>query len=1113
MQTLNHKYFLLKRKKQSRTTQSVAWFMACLLATFHVQADNLTLPTDPVIAAGDINITSALGQMQINQASQSGIINWQSFSIGRDASVNFQQPSANAITLNRVTGGSPSSIFGQMSANGNIFLVNPSGILFGRGSMVDVGLIVASVSDITDQNFLSGHYEFTRTSNQPITNQGSIKGEAVALIGPDVRNEGTIVATLGDVALVSGKKVTVALDPNRKLSIAVDESSLAAFIENSGDMKAESGTVILKARSSQDLVDQTINMPQSANAFVTENGVVRLVSTTGQIKAKTVVVDAGPGGASFINGTIDVSSLQDVGGQITLTGKEVTLGSLSRLKAQGLNGGGKILVGGDWQGSHGVFQSTYNTIHQGAVLDASASGFGNGGTIVAWSDISNPLSITRAYGNFIADAGILGGNGGMIETSGHRLLTDDIMVSAASSFGNGGEWLLDPFNVSISTASNSGTSFTSGTDFTALETSVINVSNINSALNTGTNVSISTGSQSDGTITVNGSILKSAGAAAATLTLTGANIILGPSGTSYSITASGTGVGPLSVTLNSLPSAPSYGVSSYADMDLGGGTFTLNNDFGSYDHRYRGKILGNTALVKSGSSWLYLHNNENTFYGGITLTNGLILTQSEGSLGLGNNISITGAAYLWINHPSTVGVVTIGSGGGDIRGSSILTGTSYTISHDNYTTITAILAGSGALTKSGSGTLTLSGANTYTGTTTISAGTLNLGSAQNGNTSGPMGIATSVGSIVMSGGVLQYSATNTTDYSSRVSTDASQQYKIDTNSQTVTWLSNLTSSGGTLTKSGSGTLTLSGANTYTGTTTISAGTLKLGASDRIADASALVVTGTFDLNGFSETVGSIAGAGTGTITSSASGTLTLTAGSDNTSTTFSGLIQNGSATSVALTKSGSGTLTLEGANTYTGTTTISAGTLKLGAASRIADASALVVTGTFDLNRFSETVGSIAGAGTITSSASGTLTLTAGGLNTSTTFSGLIQNGSATTVALTKSGSGTLTLSGANTYTGATTISAGTLSVTGTLGSGTYAGAIANAGTLSIGTTTQTLSGIISGVGALTKEGSGTWTLSGANTYTGLTTISAGTLAYGRSDALSSGAVTVGTTR
>ena len=699
--------------------------MAYLLLTFHVQADNLTLPTDPVIAAGDINITSALGQMQINQASQSGIINWQSFSIGRDASVNFQQPSANAITLNRVTGGSPSSIFGQMSANGNIFLVNPSGILFGRGSMVDVGLIVASVSDITDQNFLSGHYEFTRNSDQPITNQGSIKGEAVALIGPDVRNEGTIVATLGDVALVSGRKVTVALDPNRKLSIAVDESSLAAYIENSGDMKAESGTVILKARSSQDLVDQTINMPQSANAFVTENGVVRLVSTTGQIKAKTVVVDAGPGGASFSNGTIDVSSLQDVGGQITLTGKEVTLGSLSRLKAQGLNGGGKILVGGDWQGSHGVFQSTYNTIHQGAVLDASASGFGNGGTIVAWSDITNPLSITRAYGNFKADAGILGGNGGMIETSGYSLLTDGIMVSAASSFGNGGEWLLDPDDVTISSTADNGVPFTSG--------SLISVTSINSALNSGTSVSISTTSApSGGTITVDGSILKSAGGAA-TLTLTGANIILGSS-TGYSITASGTGVGPLSVTLNVSPTGHNPSLNSYADMNLNGGTFTFINNIYS-DYKYRGKISGDTALVISGNlgsagGWFWLYNSLNDFTGGIAITNGYVLAKLNGSLGLGP-ISIN-AGTLDLSVDSTirsVGAVTIGDLGGSISGSKILTGSSYTINNTSAASISAILAGSGALTKSGSGTLTLSGANTYSGATTISAGTLKLGAA------------------------------------------------------------------------------------------------------------------------------------------------------------------------------------------------------------------------------------------------------------------------------------------------------------------------------------------------------------------------------------------------
>jgi autotransporter-associated beta strand protein len=109
----------------------------------------------------------------------------------------------------------------------------------------------------------------------------------------------------------------------------------------------------------------------------------------------------------------------------------------------------------------------------------------------------------------------------------------------------------------------------------------------------------------------------------------------------------------------------------------------------------------------------------------------------------------------------------------------------------------------------------------------------------------------------MSGGVLQYSSSNTTDYSSRVSTDASQKYNIDTNGQNVTWATSLISSSGLLTKSGSGTLTLEGANTYTGTTTISAGTLKLGNVAALSSSSGGVTVSTssaaFDLAGFTLT--------------------------------------------------------------------------------------------------------------------------------------------------------------------------------------------------------------------------------------------------------------------
>src|SRR5258706_9248088 len=125
------------------------------------------------------------------------------------------------------------------------------------------------------------------------------------------------------------------------------------------------------------------------------------------------------------------------------------------------------------------------------------------------------------------------------------------------------------------------------------------------------------------------------------------------------------------------------------------------------------------------------------------------------------------------------------------------------------------------------------------------------------------------------------------------------------------------------------------------------------------------------------------------VTNSAAGAVTLTAGGNNSSTTFSGVMEDGSGT-VSLTKAGTGTLTLSGVNTYTGVTTISAGTLKNGAAGVIADTSAVVVTGTYDLNHFDETIGSLAGAGLVTSSSAGAVTLTAGGNNSSTTFSGVM---------------------------------------------------------------------------------------------------------------------------
>ena len=169
------------------------------------------------------------------------------------------------------------------------------------------------------------------------------------------------------------------------------------------------------------------------------------------------------------------------------------------------------------------------------------------------------------------------------------------------------------------------------------------------------------------------------------------------------------------------------------------------------------------------------------------------------------------------------------------------------------------------------------------------------------------------------------------------------------------------SNSGALTKDGAGTLIYGGVNTYTGATTINAGTLQLGAANRIVDTNAVTVNagGTFNLNNFAETIGSLSGAGSVTL-----GTATLTTG-DATSTIFSGLMSG----TGGLTKQGAGMMTLSGANTYTGATTINAGTLQVAGGAAIADTSAVtlanVVGVTLDLNGTNETIGSLAGGGAL----------------------------------------------------------------------------------------------------------------------------------------------------
>jgi fibronectin-binding autotransporter adhesin len=280
--------------------------------------------------------------------------------------------------------------------------------------------------------------------------------------------------------------------------------------------------------------------------------------------------------------------------------------------------------------------------------------------------------------------------------------------------------------------------------------------------------------------------------------------------------------------------------------------------------------------------------------------------------------------------------------------------------------------------------------------------------------------------------------------------------------------------GGSLVKVGTGILTLTGANTYTGGTTITGGMINFAAADNFG-------TGTITLDG-----GGLQWA-TGTATDISSRLAALGAGGGTFDTNGNDVTLASGLTGVGgLTKAGAGTLTLGGASTYGGATTVNGGTLQAGAVNAFSASSAVTVAAgaTLDLNNFSQAIGSLTGAGSVTL---GSATLTTGGDNSSTTFSGTLSG----TGGLVKAGAGTMTLAGVSTYTGGTTVTGGTLQGTATSLQGNI---VNNASVVFDQTGSGTYAGVMSGTGSMTLQGGGTLTLTGVNSYTGPTTVDASTL-------------------
>ena len=772
------------------------------------------LPAGGQITAGAGSIGSSSNRMTVNQTSQQMIANWSSFNIGTGASVQFIQPNVSATALNHIADQNPTQILGSLSANGKVFLLNQSGIIFGKNARVDVGGLVASTLNMLDTDFLAGRYKFTN-SGKPgeILNQGSInilQGGVVALIGPKVTNDGTIEANGGSVALGAGKQVSLDLKGDGLITFTVDEGAVDALVQNSGLVKADGGIVVMTARAADVLTQSAVN----------NSGIVQARSM--EQKEGRIILDA-VGGMTTLSGTLDASSTDGKGGQVVATGDRVWVKDGAHLTASGVTGGGEVLVGGNWQGKDtSIHQATGTIVESGALLEANATDTGNGGTIVAWSDVTNPLSVTRAYGTFEAMGGLNGGDGGRIETSGHWLDVAGISVSASSLAGTAGLWLLDPYNVTISSniLNNGSWDNTSSGQFWIPNGNISNISvdDITSQLNFGTNVTVQTlglgtGSQ-EGIISINTNIK--------TTSINNVKLTLN----AYDHINLDSDIIDLGLDTNSKLDLDFItvigGVTGSGNITGINGATTFNIG-GSSD--YAGSISGaNRSVIKNGIGSLTL-SGISSYTGSTTVFSGTLLLGASNIISDQSNVTVNNNSILNIGiYSDIVGQVIVKDNGSIIGTSGILTSNSaYTFNTGTgYTTsISAILSGTAYLLKIGTGLVTLSGVNTYSGITTINGGTISIG-ADSGLGTAPVSAA--AGQLTFKVGTLQ--TTNTFELSSNRGISLVGAGTINTAAGTMLTYGGIMADGGSFTKLGVGTLTLSGSNNYTGSTIINGGTIR-----------------------------------------------------------------------------------------------------------------------------------------------------------------------------------------------------------------------------------------------------------------------------------------------
>ncbi|MEX2360504.1 MAG: autotransporter-associated beta strand repeat-containing protein, partial [Gammaproteobacteria bacterium] len=403
-------------------------------------------PTGGVVTGGSGQIVKPDdATTRIQQNSQNLALDWQTFNVAQGHTVEFVQPNAQATALNRIHDQNASQIFGAIIANGNVFLLNPNGIVFGETGSVNVNSLLATTLDVSAEDFMAGNWDFQQAaggSNGMIVNRGLIQAAragSVTLVAGAVSNEGVILADYGQVTLAGATRTYVDFDGDGLLrfeisgEIQANPNGVDAAVANSGTIQANGGQVLLTAQAVDAIFRSAVNHEGviSATRIERQGGVVRL---------------GGGSGTTMVAGTIDASSADGEGGTVEITGDRVGLTAGATIDASGATGGGQVNVGGGFQGNDPNIQNaTVTYVDENANIDASATDNGDGGEVIVWAD-----DTTRFFGTIDATGGDNGGDGGFAEVSGAGHLAFNGTVDLRAPAGEVGTLLLDPTNLTIS---------------------------------------------------------------------------------------------------------------------------------------------------------------------------------------------------------------------------------------------------------------------------------------------------------------------------------------------------------------------------------------------------------------------------------------------------------------------------------------------------------------------------------------------------------------------------------------------------------------------------------------------------------------------------------------